>query len=191
MRKYILTLCVMFFATISAQQFHGASLFDCFGDVKEIKYEKKYPLLKNKKWSFTNDGKLNKSLLTYNEQGYPAGAGFSMGNQGLNLNIEYDRDNHIKTLSLQSNVLGKCLNMSVEFVFNGNQMVEMTADIVSKDSNKTMVFKYSDYKFDSRGNWVERSVAETSFNKYIENPSAASEETRNYVEKRSIRYYNN
>lgn len=189
MRQLVFAICMMFSIVISAQQFHGAALFDCSGSVKEIKYEKRYPLMGNKKWSFSKDGKLNNSLLSYNDNGYPAGAGFSAGNQMLNLNVVYDSENLLKSLSLQSNVSGKALNMTVEFLFVGNQMAEMKANVVSKDANKIIAFKFSDYKYDSYGNWIERNVVKTSVNIFDQNPESPSEETDRYTEKRIIKYY--
>lgn len=62
-----------------AQEFKAASLWDAYGDVKEIKYSTKDPLMVQKKMKFDRNGKLKNSVIVYNADGYPLGLDMNMG----------------------------------------------------------------------------------------------------------------
>lgn len=189
-KSNVLTLIMALMAVIGmyAQEmpckFKGAALYNAKGDVKVIKIKTKNPVAVNKKEKFNQEGKINCSLLTYNEQGLPTAMDLTMGSRGIVLRADYTPEENIADVSYECNILGAKSNFSVAYTYDGEgNQTQAVITVKSKKGNGTITSRYSDYVFDDKGNWISRQVEETSIG------TDGKEKKAEYVETREIKYW--
>lgn len=155
----ILVLC----PGIKAQDFKAASLWEAKGNIKEIKYKTKDPLMKQKKLKFDNDGKLKSSVLTYNENGYPFAIDLNLGSVACSVKFTYSGSNPwiLEKVVMDTKVMNDHTSNDITFSYEGDVPVKRVI-IAEKKGDKPVTYEwtstFSNYKYDSSGNWISRDV---------------------------------
>ncbi len=169
-----------------AQEFKAASLWDAHGDVKEIKYSTKDPLMVQKKMKFDRNGKLKNSVIVYNADGYPLGLDMNMGMINTSVKFVYSSDNKLADVDLTSAYKG---NAHKDISFEYKDGVMTGEKIRSEEKGKKQkewegIYTFLNYEYDAKGNWISRDVKL----KITDLPDGKTEETA-YKETRKITYW--
>lgn len=170
---------------VAATPFHGPELYESTGPVKEIRLKTKNPIPHQKKIKFTDEGKINNALMTYNQAGYPIGFGSQFGKRGISLKIGYNEKNQVDTISLVA-TMGKSVDVNFINVYDESGcLIGRKSNKKNKDGGEIPVFEFDYYDIvnDDMGNWVSRRVVQKTMR-----PGKAPE-TEEYTETRTIKYF--
>ena len=189
MRKLTLLL-IAFTFLCQAQEYKAAVLYEASGNIKKIKYQTRdktlieYP-------EFTKDGKFTGlDDFRYDKNGYPLDRQADMKRKDKTFLfyetiIEYNDQN--RPISIKDKGQFKSWeNFKKEITFEYSEDGYVSAKkalLVDKSDTTNVECKYSHYTFDSKGNWITRSVNQVS----ISNKEGSK--TDNYIESREIEYY--
>lgn len=189
MRKLTLLL-IAFSFLCQAQEYKAAVLYEASGNIKNIKYQTRdktlieYP-------EFTKDGKFTGlDDFRYDKNGYPLDRQADMKRKDKTFLfyetiIEYNDQN--KPISIMDKGQFKSWeNFKKEITFEYSEDGYVSAKkalLIDKSDTTNVECKYSHYTFDSKGNWITRSVNQVS----ISNKEGSK--TDNYIESREIEYY--
>lgn len=190
MNKFVFIPLLSFFmggVSVSAQEFHGATLYDAVGPVEEIQIDTKNPFVYFSTAKFTPNGKANGAYLTYtlsyDADGYPSGFDMKNGNSYAFMKIVYDKANRPDSIVIDSNLMEAYLNVTVANSYDSKGiLVGRTIAKTLNDNKRSYRFSYSNIVNDDHGNWVSRSVVQ-------EETGGAQPSKKEYVEKRTIKYY--
>lgn len=167
--------------------YHAGVLYECQGHVKEFKLTTQNPITRQKNVKFTKDGKQKKSILNYNEAGYPSGCDVSMGERHMIVKIDYDSDTQPVRFLIDNNV-GSDLNVTITQTYTDGVMT--VADWYDNESGRQLIHsEYDDHLFDDHGNWIRRTATNTMFSNSADNTDGITSKTEIYQEERSIVYY--
>ena len=174
-------------ATAQAQDFHAGVLYECTGPVKEFKIKTKNPYVLQKKIKFLKDGKLNRSMLTYDAAGYPIGCDLTFGKRYMSVGIQYDSINQPVVITLKSN-LGVKTDVTVRNNYTDKVLTECS--FISPDKeDKNIRIVYTDQVFDSHGNWISRKATATKLHPEEASNGQPDNKPEEYLETREIKYY--
>lgn len=183
----ILGMVAMMCGAVAAQEFKAASLWDAKGDVKEIKYVKSDdPMMRSKKMKFSRDGKLNKSVITYDEEGYPYALDFNMMGMSLVVRFTYSPEHDLVKVDMKSNI-GQDAQNIVDFKFEDDVMTgESVAaeEFGDKPKKANLEYVFNDYQYDEHQNWIARHVSVK-----ITDITTGKEKILDYTETREIKYW--
>lgn len=184
----LLTLVLSTCLAIFAQEFKAASLWDAQGDIKEIKYSTKDPMMVQKKLKFDKNGKLKNSFIVYNETGYPKALDINMGMINMSVKFVYSPDNKLTDVDLTSVYKGNAhKDISFEYkngIMTGEKIKSTETGKKPKDWEGT--YSFGDYKYDANGNWISRNVTLK-----VKNLTDGNAEESTYTETRKITYWAN
>lgn len=179
----ILTLCLGITVFAEQKQYNGRALYDLNGNVESVKYTNQAEL-GWKEVSFTPEGLISESYLTFDEQGNAIGKDMNGLGKYEIINISYNQNNQPSEIAIQSNMPGfKTCN--VHFEYNGNNLTCMTVTYPGKKP-KIIQYSYSNLQKDRLGNWISRDVTERTTET---TKSKTKEKEKTYTEKREIKYY--
>ena len=189
------TLAIAVTGAFSAysQEYHEAALLDATGPVKEIIVNKVKCAVKKRTIPFLPSGKAEYSLSSFNEEGYPISNLAKVGKLSDTQTYTWNTDFTLAGIETVIHVLGnECV--STEFSYDNGERVPATEVVTYwKPADKGEVrkvtckeeYSYSGYEYDSRGNWIARSVvlATTDYGKKNKT------KTKEYRQTRTITYY--
>lgn len=155
----ILVLC----PGIKAQDYKAASLWDANGNVKEIKYKTKDPLMKKKKMKFEKDGKLKSNVMTYEDNGYPCGIDMNFGVVAFSVKFTYSssKPHLLENVVMDTKVRNDYNSYDITFSYEGDVPVKRVINAQKKGDDPASfewTSTFSNYKFDPKGNWISRDV---------------------------------
>lgn len=181
----IFLLTVSSQALIASTPFYGPTLYESNGHVKEIKLSTKDRMAFNKKVKFTEEGQVNIRKMEYDDAGFPVGYDMSIGNNKIALDIRYNDQSRVDSISY---IITMMRYVKLEFVNlydeSGLLVGRMARDYEKKDKEPILYeYRFSDYVNDDRGNWVSRRVVQRTMK-----PGKAPE-TEEYTETRTIKYF--
>lgn len=184
--KIIRSFCLISIFNISmccmSQEYKAPELWDCYGKIKEIKYDSKDPVLLKKKLKFDKNGKLNNSMMFYNSNGYPEGIDLNMGIVSFIANFKFFNGNIVKAYVQRDKP--NPFNFEAEYIFSDNRMESEKVIFDKGETSKELSYRFSDYKYDDKGNWTSRFVSLKS-----KDINLNTEEYVTYEETRKIKYY--
>lgn len=177
--------------------YKAAVLFDAKGPVKEIKLKTQNKMAaRSKKVKFSRDGEKKWSSLTYDNSGLPVGFDINFGSTRMSLKVDYDDARLPVSMRLASNLSGESENVVITNTYADGRLVSQGYEGEQSDGAvKRVTLDFSDWKYDEAGNWVERAVRETEkvvsrgINDGQEVMAVAPGEVKDYVETRTIKYY--
>lgn len=152
--KKILTIVALLAATLALQaqtKFHDVEANEAKGPVKIIRSE---VMGRPQVTNFTKEGKMQREGLSdvvYNEEGYPLSFTVSAEFGTITMKLEWE-NGRVKKQS--ANVMGQEMVTTLTYDENGyikSQAINMGGQEFSTP--------YTDYKFDSRGNWISRKTS--------------------------------
>lgn len=188
----VASLALLFFLLIGFSQtlnastpFYGPTLYESDGPVKEIRLNTKDRMAFNKKVKFTEDGQVNIRMMTYNNAGFPEGYEMPIGNKKIALDIRYNDQSKVDSISYIITVMRY---VKMEFVNlyaeSGVLIGRIARDYEKKDKEPILYeYRFSDYVNDEMGNWISRKVVQT-----VSKPDSTPK-TEEYTETRTIKYY--
>lgn len=147
----MMVLLALPFAMQAQTKFHDVELNEAKGAVKKISQSM---MGMDQVVTFTQDGKMEREGMTnakYDENGYLQSATMSM--RGQEVNVTYKWENG-KVKSQSMDMMGQALTTT----YNYNEQ----GAIVSQSMNiggQEMTMKYSDIKYDAKGNWISRKTS--------------------------------
>lgn len=166
-------------ATATAEEYKAPLMYDLSGPVKEIKVTSGNKLVKKfGDCKFTENGQRKDDFMSYDGNGYPIGYNLSLGDKTLSLNIEYNADLLPETFMFH-NTMGNDWHITLTNTYADGHVVTQT--IVENGTTYQRV--YSQVQRDQYGNWIARTVHQTT----IAPDTAPLEETM--VETQEITYY--
>lgn len=162
---------------------------DAVGPVKEIKLQTDDPIATRKTIKFSKNGKENKSLMTYNDAGYPTGFGLQMGERESTLKIYYNTENLVDSLKFKSTLTGNGGSLRVFNSYNDkgeliHRVIDRTSNKKREDRNTLFDYTFSDFIVDAASNWISRSVVLE-----ITDRQSGNVDRMEYTETRTIKYY--
>ncbi len=179
----VMTLWVGINVFAQPKQYNGRGLYDLKGNVESVKYTNQAPL-GWKNVSFTPEGLISDSYLTFDEKGYAIGKDMNGLGKYEIINISYTKTDRPSEITIESNMPG-FKSCSVHFEYDGHNLSCMTVTYPGK-ADKTIEYTYSNLQKDNLGNWISREVRE----KTIEtSKSKIKEKEKTYTERREIKYY--
>lgn len=189
--------------SMSAQEYHGAALYNAFGAVKSIGTDTKNPFSYEKRMNFMQNGQVDIIDMMYDNQGYPIGFGGTVLGKTNDLSITWGDGGAVLDISADLGFLmGK--KFKAKYTYATGERFPTTLTITTqpgneKDLRKTnaemVVCVYSNYNTDSHGNWISRDVTQTYSHKGRYDTTGNSPygfqevEVIQYVENRKIEYY--
>ncbi len=185
-------------------KFKEGLIYDVKGPVASVRLHTDAPGYFNNAL-FDTDGKTIGSVMKFDKNGYPIGWIIDKDNStyeqektfGL-FEVTYDDNYRIASLKMKCEIKGATFTLANGSVTenkyfhyrdnsdNTSEITEMKMIYTINGTAHDINFSYTNYVYDNHGNWISRNVVET-----IEplNNSEKSE-TREYVETRTISYYN-
>ncbi len=165
---------------VYAQDYKAPELWDASGNVKQIKYNSKDPLLTNKNLKFDKNGKLKNSMIVYDNAGFPTGIDINFGPIAMSAEFQFNNDDLIvaKLIRKKPNPF----DLKVDYMFENGRMVKESA--LNKADGKTITYNYEfqSYELDKNGNWISRVVDLTV-------TDGSDTKTQRYIERREIKYW--
>ncbi len=189
--------CVIFYVraekseTASELYFYkGGLVAGVNGPVKEVSVNGSLLQKQIGKTKFLKNGKLKNRLMSYDKEGKPIGFGMNNGNTYIYTNISYSPDGRISSAQSRCKLKDKEAETTLTYTltYNGKDLSETQCLAVVSDGSEPetlTVNSYSDYKYDSHGNWISRNVKKRITNSAAD-PKSQEEE---YTETRQIKYY--
>lgn len=182
---FILALSLSFSVASAQTEFHGEAAYGLKGNVKKVKLKTKSRLqYLPKSASFTRDGRIARSLINYDEAGYPTGYNLSGRKDFVSLEITYNQDKMPETMVLVNGMRNPPMKSEFHNYYSSSGQLEKTVLSTPSRSDFSITFYYSDYKYDSEGNWIERTVD-------LEKKVGENVETDRLTETRKIKYFGN
>lgn len=184
MTRFLMLIMVMTFGlSTAAQTYQAYRIYELNGPVKEVKIKTEDPfLMMSKEAKFVENGMQKLAGWTYDEKGLVFGEGFCGGGTFWNAVIVYDNQlRPEKILRSMNGNKGSVINMTTRFVYDASGNTERK-EVTYADSETKYVFEYSDYTFDSKGNWITRNVTQ------IASDSEGASTPKAYTEVRTIKY---
>lgn len=184
MRKTLLTRLFAMSAlalalTSAAEEYKAPLMYDISGPVKEIKVTSGNKLVKKfGDCKFAENGQRTDDFMSYDDNGYPIGYNLSLGDKTLSLNIEYNAERLPETFKFQ-NTMGDNWHITLTNIYADGHIVAQT---IVEDGTTTKR-EYSQVQRDQYGNWIARTVRQTTIA-----PNAAPQE-ETMVETQEITYY--
>lgn len=163
----------------SAEEYKGCTLFNLKGKVAKVKSDSKYKWAK-KNVEFSDNGLIRESTMAYDSEGLPRG--YSMVGMGMKnvVDIVYDRDGRLVEVIYLSTIPGMKDDITFTFTYDGDRV----SGLRQTDKDGVTTLEYTGEIYDNIGNWVERTVVETSPGK-----NGKQSKSKEYVEKRTITYF--
>lgn len=184
MRQYItILLCLCSIFGIAAQTFRMPIIYEASGPVKEINFGKNHPMTP-KTVKFNPYGMSSSSTMTFDLDGYPIGCSLSQGEKYNSTIIEYDADHQPATIIDTYAMSGTPIMMTVSNSYQNGYVQRRVITESKKEYKKTITLIYSNQESDSFGNWISRTVTETTEST---NPKENGE--KSYQEIRQITYF--
>lgn len=191
-----LVMSLLFTTAFAATEYYGRVAYGLKGNVKKMKRKSdskflKYMIPMKTKVGFTNDGRIKKSFMYYDADGYPLGLSSVAGDMYVMIDIRYDEMKRPAELISKTK---HCLHghgptlISYKNQYSSSGEVEKCVISTLPDDGDGVAtpfaeLDYDGYKYDAAGNWIERSVV---INVY-ENGELL--EDGRYAETREIEYY--
>ena len=147
----LIALMAMPFAMQAQTKFHDIELNDATGPVKSIKTG---AMGRDIIITFTEDGKMQRDGMTgivYDANGYIQSAKMSM--QGNETTITFKWQNG-KVVSQSMNMMGN--DVTTTYTYNDKGAVDTQS---MNFGGQQMEMKYTDYKYDAKGNWISRKTS--------------------------------
>lgn len=182
--RILLTLASIFMIlSVYAQEYKGGIIYDLHGPVKEVKRPSEDPMGHVRgKIKFAQNGMEKINAMTFDEEGYPFGQMMFNKGKGSSFRVWYDADRNPVKMVFDNNADGEQIKITTLSEFSNNKMTSKTLKVESIDKSKTLRFDYSDEKYDSHGNWIERHVKQTTL-------GTTDPNVTEYTETRTISYY--
>ena len=187
MRKYIFiiigALIVLSFNYTLAQTYNGPSLYDASGKVKSIKITPS-PIFSSDKIEFMEDGHIKDSTLTFDWDGKAIGKNLNIYKMRQSVNLEYDNNNRLIKAIVDSSY-GLPGGYEATLNYEGDHPDRITITETKGKNPYQYSYIYSNYSFDSNGNWISREVDLST----IEMKSNSMKKKEHFTETRNILYY--
>lgn len=179
----ILTLISIVFALVAnaySQEYKEGLVYGVKGNVKDLKLETKIKFA-NKHVKFQPNGKCKKSVMYFNEDGYPLGWEAYSGTKGMSQKINYDGADRIESIVIDSSFSGL---QTHNYSYSSDGTISEETIEISKNGKQSVGIKcyYTNYQFDDQGNWISRDVEQKE-------KRAGEDKITTYTEKRKIIYY--
>lgn len=176
------------FNSFAATEYHGRALYGLVGNVKSVKWKTKAKrLYPESNPSFFENGLLCNSTLFYDSDGYPIGSSMVANNKfSITVDVKYGEDHRVGQITETGQSYGSNFTTTDDFEYSPDGMLvkeTVTETDVKSGKAKKVEMRYSDYQFDSTGNWISRSVTS------ITTKENGSTKTSEFVETRTITYY--
>ena len=189
-----LVMSLLFTTAFAATEYYGRVAYGLKGNVKKMKRKSdskflKYIFPKMSKVGFTNDGRIKKSFMYYDADGYPLGLSSVLGEMYIMIDIRYDeRKRPAEQISKTKHGLHGPTSISYKNQYSSSGEVEKCVISTLPDDGDGVAtpfaeLDYDGYKYDAAGNWIERSVVFS----FYENGEMIEDDR--YVETREIEYY--
>ncbi|MDE6329382.1 MAG: hypothetical protein K2L83_01580 [Muribaculaceae bacterium] len=172
----------------AATEYHGQALYGLEGTVKKVKLKTKAKRsIIDSNPEFMNNGLLCFSHMYYDDEGYPLGSSFVIGdNNILEVDVKYNESKRVNQISevYHKGSTDYQTVESFEYSPDGTMVKETITSTDSKSSKeKSVVMTYSDYSLDAAGNWISRKVSSTT------TQTGKAPKSVEFVETRQISYY--
>lgn len=178
--------CLFIILTFSisafSQKYKASELWDAKGDIKEIKYKSKDPLLIGKKMKFDKNGKLKDSWILYNSNGIPEGIDMNFG--VLNISAKFTFEQEKLILVNFDKQKPSPLSFTLKYFYSDDKITEENAEVESQEKKSSLRYLFDNYGYDEKGNWISRNVTLV-----ISNPDGTIKSNKSYNETRTIKYY--
>ena len=147
----MLAMLAVSFAMQAQTKFHDVELNDAKGPVKSIASEM---MGRPQNTTFTQEGKMQREGMSdakYDSEGFMQSAKMTMM-QGQEMTVKYAWENG-KLVSQTMNIMGNDMVMKFKYDEKGYLKAQ-----VMDMGGQEMEIPYTDYKFDSHGNWISRKT---------------------------------
>ena len=174
-------------------QYKAPALRHLTGNVKECRISSQNSVTKQfSKSKFSSDGKLKTVLMSYDENNLPYGWNSTFADSYSNFKVEWTKNNQPFEIKFQNKNAEGTQDLTIHYFYDGSSLVPDSAlytlssnNIKSgRQSNTVNSCRYSDYEFDSHGNWIRRRVSQSEIDEHGEVIS-----TTDYTETQKIKYY--
>lgn len=165
-----------------AQKYKSGILWDLKGPVKEVKTDSPFPMAE-KKMKFSEEGHIKNRRMSYDEACRPVGYSLEDGDAYIRVKVTYTPDGRIDRIThVGNNGEGETATV---FTFDNDGRKTDSVNMLSQaaDGTMTMDLDFSNYIYDTRGNWISRTVNLTR------HAAGADPQTAQFVETRQIKYY--
>lgn len=183
MRTKILLFLTVMGLSAGAQDYKMATLYEATGPVKEIKFGKIHPM-SPKTIKFNPYGMSTSSTMTFDLDGFPIGCQLSQGDTYNSTTIEYNQDRQPSTIIDTYAMTGAPRICTISNSYANGLVESRVITETCKGYKKTITLQYSNQESDNLGNWITRTVTETTDST---NPKENGE--KSYQEIRQISYF--
>ena len=153
MKKILMMIALMAmpFAMQAQTKFHDAELSEAQGAVKKISQDM---MGRQQVTTFTQDGKMQRDGMSgavYDANGYLQSAKMTMRDQETTVTYKWQDG---KVVSQSMNMMGN--DVAATYTYNEKGAV---ASQSMNFGGQGMEMKYTDYKYDAKGNWISRKTS--------------------------------
>ncbi len=160
---------------------HDMLLYDLVGPVKKAIIKSESPVADETKLEFDADGQMKDNMFTHDIDGYVVGFGSKVFGKHNDLTVIYNDAGMPSKYIRRSNIPGN-RNFDIVNTYDGKRLASRDIVMHSKKGDTFIRLVYSDEKYDSHGNWTERTVLQTQTDK------SGVPTSGTYTERRDIEY---
>lgn len=192
----IATLMTLSLSVAAQSDYFGYLLYDLKGPVESVDSDARYyPRVLGAKRTFLKNGMLSFSALNYDENGYPIGSMANYSKAGdkkqkgecNDVEIVYDEKNRPSSI-FESYHFKNREDILTTYSYSPDGTIAGATIKITGNDNKIIEMSYSDYKYDSSGNWISRKV---DCNVVSISGKGNKTENSTYRETRKIKYFGN